>query len=89
MKYKVVLSSKAKKRLAKLDKKTAATITNWMMTNLNNCEDPRVYGKALVGNWAGHWRYRVGDYRIIAKIKDDEVIIIVIDIGHRRDIYDE
>ena len=47
----------------------------------------RASGHALLGDYAGHWRYRVGDYRVIAKIEDGLMTIIVIAIGHRREVY--
>lgn len=61
----------------------------WIEKNLVGCPDPRVHGKPLSSNRAGEWRYRVGDYRIIADIKDQELIILVIAIGHRRDVYEK
>ena len=48
--------------------------------------DFQAFGKPLVANRIGQWRYRIGDYRVITKIEDDELIIIVISIGHRREI---
>ena len=51
------------------------------------CEDPRKHGKGLTANRSGQWRYRVGDYRIIAEIQEDKAIVLVLGIGHRRDIY--
>lgn len=45
-------------------------------------------GKALVGNWAGYWRWRVGDYRIVASVEDDRLLILVVTVGHRLSIYD-
>ena len=66
---------------------TQARIVNWLETNLEGCENPRLHGKALQGTWEGHWRYRVGDYRIIAKIEDDRVVIFVVKIDKREDIY--
>lgn len=50
-------------------------------------EDPRRFGKLLKANLVGLWRYRVGDYRIICQIKDGEMIVLVVAVGHRRDIY--
>lgn len=50
-------------------------------------EDPRSRGKGLVGSLAGYWRYRVGDYRVIAEIRDDALVIVAIGLGHRSDIY--
>lgn len=49
--------------------------------------DPRTLGKALQGKLSGLWRYRVGDYRIIARIQDDRLVVMVIDIGHRSAVY--
>ena len=85
--YKVLLSDTAKKQLKKLDKFTASVITGWMRKNLEGCINPRQHGKALTANHSGEWRYRVGDYRIIAEIQDDKIIILVLTIGHRRDVY--
>ncbi len=50
-------------------------------------DDPRQRGHALVGDYAGHWRYRIGDYRVIARIEDGRMVIIVIAVGHRRKVY--
>mgnify|MGYP001111552390 FL=1 len=50
-------------------------------------EKPRQRGKALVGERTGYWRYRIGDYRVIAKIEDGRMVILVVAIGHRREIY--
>lgn len=87
-KFKVVLSKKATKQLHKLDKQTFNLITSWIRKNLEGCEDPRKKGKGLVGDHSGEWRYRVGDYRILAEIHDDTVIIYLFEIGHRREVYD-
>lgn len=87
-KYRVEYTSKAIKNLRKLDKNTRNLIYAWIDKNLVNCEDPRIHGKGLVGDKAGQWRYRVGDYRIICEIEDEEIVILVLEIGHRREIYD-
>ena len=75
------------KSLEKMDKFTRKIIFEWIDKNLEGCSDPRIHGKPLSANRAGQWRYRVGDYRIITKIEDDKLIILVITIGHRRDVY--
>lgn len=49
--------------------------------------NPRDRGKAMAGEWAGHWRYRIGDYRVIAKLEDGRMVIVVVALGHRREIY--
>ena len=86
-KYRVEYTSKAIKNLRKLDKNTRNLIYAWIDKNLVNCEDPRIHGKGLVGDKSGQWRYRVGDYRIICEIEDEEIVILVLEIGHRREIY--
>ena len=71
MSYKVDLRKKAHKSLKKLDKHVANKIINWIDKNLEGCENPRLYGKALKGKYKGKWRYEVlQNYRIIAIIKD-------------------
>lgn len=85
--YKVVLTDKAIKILKKLDRNTARMILGWIRKNLEGCSDPRIHGKPLVGNHSGKWRYRIGDYRLLADIVDDEIVIYIVNIGHRRDIY--
>lgn len=87
MSYSVLFTQEAKKQLSKLDRNTAKLIASWLKKNLEGCVNPRIHGKALVANKAGQWRYRVGDYRILAEIRDEEVIILVLQIGHRREIY--
>lgn len=87
MNYKVVFTDKAKKQLKKLDRPTSALIIGWLEKNIENCENPRMHGKGLVENRSGQWRYRVGDYRIIAKIQEQEIVVLVLEVGHRKDIY--
>lgn len=88
MKYKVILTEDAKKQLKRLDRYTAKLITAWLRKNLEDCENPRIHGKGLTSNRAGQWRYRIGDYRVIAEIDDNKIIILVLNIGHRKNIYD-
>ena len=88
MKYKVIISDKAKKQLKKIDNYTANLIVHWLKKNIDGCEDPRDKGKGLTANRSGEWRYRVGDYRILCDIQDNIVIVYVLEIGHRSKIYD-
>lgn len=88
MTYKVVLTEKAKKQLKKLDKHIASLLVGWMEKNLEGCSNPRQYGKSLVGDKSGQWRYRIGDYRLICEIHDEEITILVLEAGHRREIYE-
>lgn len=87
MRYSVEYTETALKQMKKMDRKIAAFIVSYIEDKLVDCEDPRRYGKALQGNLNDKWRYRVGDYRILAKIQDDIVIITVVEVGHRRDVY--
>lgn len=82
------LLGRAIKNLKKLDKHTRILIMAWIDKNLVNCENPRVHGKGLVENKSGQWRYRIGDYRIICEIEDEKVVVLILEIGHRREIYD-
>ena len=89
MKYTVVFSKEALKDLKKLDKHTAALIIGWVRKNLEGCDNPRAHGKGLTANLSGKWRYRVGDYRLLADIQDDKVVIMMLRVGHRSEIYKE
>lgn len=88
MTYKVEFAQRALKDLKKLDRHTAALILGWVRKNLEGCENPRVHGKGLTVNRSGEWRYRVGDYRLLAKIDDNKIIILVLSVGLHREIYD-
>ncbi len=85
--YKIEFSDEAFKEFGKLDKYTQKLIDAWIRKHLETNENPRSIGKPLVGNKSGQWRYRVGDFRLLCLIQDDRLIILVIKIGHRRDVY--
>ena len=88
MRYHVEFTRDALKQLKKMDRSTAALILGWIRKNLENCENPRIHGKGLTANRSGQWRYRIGDYRIIADINDAKIRILVLNVGHRSSIYD-
>ena len=83
---KVSITRTAKKSLEKLDRNIQKRILDFL-SDLETLENPRVKGKSLKCELKEYWRYRVGDYRILSKIIDNELIILIIDIGHRKDIY--
>ena len=86
--YALVYSKEALKDLKKLDSSVPRIIYAWLKKNIDGCSDPRIHGKGLTANRSGQWRYRVGNYRIICKIEDDKVIVLVLTIGHRSTVYD-
>ena len=88
MSYHVEFTSAAKRQLKKMDRFDAKLILNWIEKNLEGCADPRAHGKGLTANRSGEWRYRVGSYRILAIIQDDQLIIEVFKVGHRSEVYD-
>ena len=83
MKYQVEYTKSAVKQLKKMDRKIAALILSYIEDKLVDCENPRAYGKALIGDKKEIWRYRVGDYRILAMIEDEVLIITVVEARHR------
>jgi mRNA interferase RelE/StbE len=85
--WKVELTDTAKKQLARLDKTQSQRITKYLR-RVMMLEDPRDAGKALTGNLRTYWRYRVGDYRVVREVKDNELIIVAVIIGHRSEVYD-
>lgn len=88
MAWQIELSPGADKALSKLGIDTQKRIVRFLRERVANMEDPRTTGKALVGpTLAGIWRYRFGDYRILCRIEDEKICIIVIEIGHRREVY--
>ena len=87
MTYQLVYSERALKAFKKLDKNTARMILAWLSKHIDGTTTPRAHGKGLTADKSGLWRYRIGNYRAIVKIEDDKVIVLVLDIGHRKDIY--
>lgn len=86
MAWRAELSPRALKQLRTLDKPTARRIIEYLRETASG-EDPRSRGRGLTGNLAGLWRYHVGNYRIIACIEDDELLILAINIDHWARIY--
>lgn len=74
--YDLIYDKKYLRSLKKIDRQAQKIITNWVESNLLNCQDPRFSGKPLTGNFKGIWRYRIGAYRLLAKIDDDKLIIL-------------
>ena len=78
----------AAKELAKLDKPVARRIVAFLAERVSPLANPRSIGEALRGDELGrYWKYRVGDYRIVADLFDGRLVIVIVRIGHRGDVY--
>lgn len=89
MVWKVELSEQADRQLDKLDPPITRRILKFLQERVAKLNDPRSIGEALRGSKLGDfWKYRVGDYRLICSIEDDKVLLLVLRIGHRRDVYE-
>lgn len=87
MSYSVKYKKSARKKLEKFDAPVRARIKEWIETNLQGCENPRAKGHALEGDLSDLWRYRVGDYRIVAQIRDAEIVIVIVKVDKRDTVY--
>ncbi len=87
MAWTVSFGEDAKKSLKQLDRQVAKRLTRFMRERVAVADDPRTLGRALGGDLSGFWRYRVGDYRIICELHDDVLVVLVIDVGHRKEVY--
>lgn len=88
MAWRIELSETARKQLSKIDHKTALDIRRFLRERLATGEDPRRFGDPLRKNLSGFWKYRVGAYRLICDIQGERLVILVIRVGHRREVYD-
>jgi mRNA interferase RelE/StbE len=83
----VSFSQSAKKSLKALDRPVVDRVLRFLDERVVSSTNPRESGKALGGDLSGFWRYRVGDYRILCEIKDDVLVVLIVDVAHRKDIY--
>ena len=86
MAWTIEYSARARRALSKLDRTVSAQIIDYLH-EVSTLDDPTIRGKALTGNLAGLWRYRVADWRIVCDINHQRFIILALDIGHRSDVY--
>ncbi len=87
MAWTVRISNIAERQLRKLDGPIQRRILDWLDDRIEGCKNPRHFGEPLKGDHAELWRYRVGDYRILCEIQDEDIIVLVVTIGHRRQVY--
>lgn len=85
MTYRVEWSRRAERELSKLDRQVARALVRFMADRIDGTDDPRQWGKPLRGD--DLWRYRVGDYRILCSIEDGRLVVLVVELGHRREVY--
>jgi mRNA interferase RelE/StbE len=88
MAWNVELSESADRELDKLDPRDRERILKFLQQRVAKLDDPRSLGAALRGSQLGEfWKYRVGDYRLISKIEDDRLLVLVLRVGHRKEVY--
>ena len=87
MSYKINFSETSLKQLRKLDNLSRKRILNYVSDVLTKIENPRILGKALTGDLKGFWRYRIGNFRIVCQIQDNSLLILILKIAHRKEIY--
>ena len=87
MSWTLRLTKRFDRQLAKLDRHQAALILGWLEKNIEGCDDPRAHGKSLTGERRGVWRYRIGSYRVLCQLVDDEAVVLALEVGHRRSVY--
>jgi len=79
---------RARKELRKLDSSVQKEILSYLRIRIAESDNPRLFGQSLTGNKSGLWRYRVGNYRIICSIEDDALVVFVVGVGHRKEVYE-
>ena len=87
MAWKIDFDPAALRELAKLDKPVERRILKFLRERVAKLDDPRQIGARLQGILSGLWKYRVGDYRLICSIEDDRLVVLVLRVGHRREVY--
>jgi mRNA interferase RelE/StbE len=85
--WSVECDDRAAKELRKLDRQAQSDILRYPRERVATDRDPSRFGKPLSGNFSGLWRYRIRDYRLICSLEDDRVVVLVLHVGHRRDVY--
>jgi mRNA interferase RelE/StbE len=87
MAWRIEFDPAALKELEKLDKTVERRIVKFLRDRVANLEDPRQIGGSLQGTRSGLWKYRVGDYRVICSLEHDRLVVLVLQVGHRREVY--
>ena len=85
----VEFDDRARRELRRLDAKTQQIILRYLRERIAGAEDPKRFGRPLRRNLAGLWRYRVGDYRLICRLEENRLVVLVLQVGHRREVYED
>lgn len=85
--WRVKYSERARRVLDSLDKTARERIERYMDHLVDECPNPKARGKPLSGNRAGQWRYRVGDYRVICELRDNVLVVLMLEVEHRSKVY--
>jgi mRNA interferase RelE/StbE len=86
--WRIEFDSEAARDLRKLGAEPQRLILRYLRQRIATTEDPRRFGRPLTGDLKGLWRYRIGDHRIVASIEEDRFVVLIVTVGHRRDVYD-
>ncbi|MFN8693487.1 MAG: type II toxin-antitoxin system RelE family toxin [Holosporales bacterium] len=89
MAWRIEWDEQALKELRKLGASAARDVIDYLRKRIAVADSPRRFGKALTSDKKGLWRYRVGDYRIVCRIEDEALVVLVVRIGHRSKVYDK
>jgi mRNA interferase RelE/StbE len=85
--WRIEVSPRAERRLGKLPDRDRIRILRFLVERVAVADDPRRLGEALKGPPRGLWRYRVGDFRVIVRIDDERITVLVLEVGNRREVY--
>lgn len=88
MTWAVEFDAAAAKELRKLDRQAQQKILRYLRERIATEEDPRRFGKPLTRNLAGLWRYRIRDYRVVCNIENDKLVVLIVRVAHRKDVYE-
>lgn len=87
MTWTIEFTKQANKQFSKLDKPVKQRLVNFLKNRVGKLDNPRDLGKALQGDLSEYWVYRVGDYRLLASIEDNKLLIVVVEVEHRKQVY--
>jgi len=85
--WEIEFKPRAAKELKKLDPKHAKQIINWLKTRIQTKADPRLFAEQLTGNFKEYWRFRIGDFRVVFKPEEHKLLILVVRVAHRKEVY--